>query len=439
MHTLLLADDSVTVQRVLASSFVGQPFEVVIAKDGQDAIDRMAAVRPDIVLADTNMPCVDGYGVSAWVRQQPHLKGVPVLLLASALDPVDEQRFQMSGATAVLEKPFEPIHVIDRVKELLGMKPAAADASGSRLVTAAPIKVIRPPDKPERAPAPASVSGADGPLPTPVSLEEAPTPASMLRSALASLETSTGDLAAPVSAPGSAPDDAPLTTPVDALTDLEPPDGWQTGLAAVDAVWSVGEAPGLMNAPDVTGSQTADVFQSLLDAEQGAAGGASAPIEVPMADDDRVDDAGSANLHGDAAEPGAVTRAMLDEMEARLRLSDIRGELQQSIAIAVNEAVVASVRDAVAAQVSAVLAELRPAMEEAVRESVASVVPAAVAQATAGVREDVQGQVTAAVAAAMPAAVADAAAGPLGESVRAIVLDTSERLVKEEIARVRGR
>src|SRR5690606_15031700 len=149
MHTLLLADDSVAVQRVLDRTFAGQPFEVVVARDGQDAIDRMATVRPDVVLADTNMPCVDGYGVAEWVGRQPHLQGVPVLLLASALDPVDEQRFLKSGAAGVLEKPFEPTHVIDRVKELLGLS-GAADNDGSRLVTP-PIKVIRPPDKAEAA------------------------------------------------------------------------------------------------------------------------------------------------------------------------------------------------------------------------------------------------------------------------------------------------
>ena len=146
--TLLLADDSLTIQRVVSLTFADQAIRVLVAKDGQDAINRMTSERPDLVLADTNMPCVDGYGVAEWVRRQPRLEGVPVLLLASALDPVDEQRFRMSGAAGVLEKPFEPTHVIDRVKELLGIRPSA-DSDGSRLVT--PIKVIRPPDRSARS------------------------------------------------------------------------------------------------------------------------------------------------------------------------------------------------------------------------------------------------------------------------------------------------
>ena len=43
----------------------------VVAKDGQDAINRMETDRPDLVLADTNMPCVDGYELARWVRRQP--------------------------------------------------------------------------------------------------------------------------------------------------------------------------------------------------------------------------------------------------------------------------------------------------------------------------------------------------------------------------------
>ena len=138
--TLLLADDSVTIQRVVALTFADQPVRLVVAKDGQDAINRMATDRPDLVLADTNMPCVDGYEVARWVRQQPHLRAVPVLLLAGITDPVDEQRLHDSGANGVLEKPFEPSHVISRVKELLGIR--GASTQPTRLVTSPDQKPI---------------------------------------------------------------------------------------------------------------------------------------------------------------------------------------------------------------------------------------------------------------------------------------------------------
>ena len=172
--TLLLADDSLTIQRVVSLTFADQPIRVVVAKDGQDAINRMTTERPDLVLADTNMPCVDGYELARWVRQQPHLSAVPVLLLAGVTDPVDEQRLHDSGANGVLEKPFEPSHVISRVKELLGLK-GTPPAATSRLVTSpemTPARTVAPPrpagggpaERPETSAAP-----VDAPPAVPVS------------------------------------------------------------------------------------------------------------------------------------------------------------------------------------------------------------------------------------------------------------------------------
>ena len=149
--TLLLADDSLTIQRVVALTFADQPVRVVVAKDGQDAINRMATDRPDLVLADTNMPCVDGYELARWVRQQPHLSAVPVLLLAGSTDPVDEQRLHDSGANGVLEKPFEPSHVISRVKELLGLKgtpPRGDHTAGDQPRDQMPDRAEAPPRRP---------------------------------------------------------------------------------------------------------------------------------------------------------------------------------------------------------------------------------------------------------------------------------------------------
>jgi CheY-like chemotaxis protein len=435
MHTLLLADDSVTIQRVLALSFVGQPFEVVIAKDGQDAIDRMATVRPDLVLADTNMPCVDGYGVAEWMRQQPHLEGVPVLLLASALDPLDEQRFRMSGAAGVLEKPFEPTHVIDRVKELLGLKPAP-DGDDTRLVTP-PIKVIRPPDKTEPAP---EVRPGDTPS-SPVPAPAVPEPASPVHAVLSSLQAEISGREGSGSHSVAPAGDKPLAPPLDAAADRTP--SAQPPMAD-SATGGQDDKPGsgasvLAADPDPSDARPADVFESLLAAELSTGDGpggqtASAPH----------DPVGAKLGTAEGFQPAAgVSREMWDDLaarlEARLGLPDVRNELQHSMTIAVNDAVARALRESVASEVAAALRELQPALEQAVRESIASALPVAVAQATDGVRQEVQSHVASAVAAAMPAAMAEAAAGALGESVRGIVLETSERLVKEEIARVRGK
>ena len=145
-HKLLLADDSVTIQRVIELTFADEDINVIAVGDGKQAIERVQSERPDIVLADVGMPERDGYEVAAFIKGNPQLAHIPVLLLTGAFEPVDEGRARAAGCDGVLVKPFEPQMVINRVKDLLaGRKPAAAWAA-----TPAP-----PPQPPVRPAAPA--------------------------------------------------------------------------------------------------------------------------------------------------------------------------------------------------------------------------------------------------------------------------------------------
>ena len=116
---LLLADDSVTIQRVIELTFADQGVDVIAVGTGQAAIDRAEQERPDIVLADAAMPERDGYEVAAFIKSRPELSHIPVLLLAGAFEPIDEGRARAAGCDGVLVKPFEPRMVISRVKDLL--------------------------------------------------------------------------------------------------------------------------------------------------------------------------------------------------------------------------------------------------------------------------------------------------------------------------------
>jgi len=117
---LLLADDSVTIQRVIELTFSGEDVQVLTASDGEEALTRIAADKPDIVLADIGMPKRSGYDVSAFVKGRPELSHIPVLLLAGAFEPVDDARAKEVHCDGVLVKPFEPQQVIARVRELIG-------------------------------------------------------------------------------------------------------------------------------------------------------------------------------------------------------------------------------------------------------------------------------------------------------------------------------
>jgi CheY-like chemotaxis protein len=130
-HTLLLADDSVTIQRVIELTFADEDVKVIAVSDGDQAIAQLEASPPDIVLADIGMPGRNGYEVAQYIRQTPHLAHIPVVLLTGAFEPVDQARAAEAGCDGVLAKPFEPQLVISRVKELLARPrrvPALIDA-----------------------------------------------------------------------------------------------------------------------------------------------------------------------------------------------------------------------------------------------------------------------------------------------------------------------
>ena len=128
--TLLLADDSVTIQRVIELTFAHEDVRVVSVGDGRRAVEWLERERPDIVLVDVDVPALSGYDVAAHVKGSPRLAQVPVILLAGAFEPVDEERVKAIGCDGVLVKPFEPQQLVSRVKELLTRAPTPVAGAG---------------------------------------------------------------------------------------------------------------------------------------------------------------------------------------------------------------------------------------------------------------------------------------------------------------------
>ena len=139
---LLLADDSVSVQRIIELTFVDENVDVVAVGGGHEAIEDIKRQPPDIVLADTRMPEGDGYEVADFVRRSPELARIPVVLLTGAFDPVDTVRAEEVGSRGVLVKPFEAQQVIGTVRDLLavnaGSTPAPPATSATPPAGAAP-------------------------------------------------------------------------------------------------------------------------------------------------------------------------------------------------------------------------------------------------------------------------------------------------------------
>ncbi|HEY3884786.1 MAG TPA: response regulator [Vicinamibacterales bacterium] len=143
-HKLLLADDSVTIQRVIELTFADEDVQVIAVGNGRDAIERAQRDRPDIVLADVGMPERNGYEVAAFIKGTPALANIPVVLLTGAFEPIDESRARSVGCDGVLVKPFEPQLVISRVKDLLaGRQPSGMWSSAP--VAQGPVRAAAPP------------------------------------------------------------------------------------------------------------------------------------------------------------------------------------------------------------------------------------------------------------------------------------------------------
>ena len=132
---LLLADDSVTIQKVIELTFADEGVQVVAFSDGAAAIDRLEEEAPDIVLADVFMPSKSGYEVCEYVKHNEKLKHIPVMLLVGSFEPFDEAEARRVGADDILTKPFQSIRrLIERVGGLVsGPPPVHAEVPTAEL------------------------------------------------------------------------------------------------------------------------------------------------------------------------------------------------------------------------------------------------------------------------------------------------------------------
>ena len=127
---ILLADDSVTIRKVIDLTFADEEIDVVAVADGDSAIDRVSDAKPDVVLADVHMPGLNGYQVCELIKSNADTKDIPVVLLVGSFEPFDEAEAARVGADAHLTKPFQSIKVlVDKVSELMQRADPTADDS----------------------------------------------------------------------------------------------------------------------------------------------------------------------------------------------------------------------------------------------------------------------------------------------------------------------
>ncbi|VAX17172.1 hypothetical protein MNBD_NITROSPINAE04-1682 [hydrothermal vent metagenome] len=116
---ILVADDSATIQKVFELAFENEDIEVVLTSDGKEALEMIHSVSPSMVIADVNMPGLDGFELCRTLKNDERSASIPVYLISSALDDFDELRSEEVGAAGRFEKPFRSEDMVTRVKAVI--------------------------------------------------------------------------------------------------------------------------------------------------------------------------------------------------------------------------------------------------------------------------------------------------------------------------------
>lgn len=116
---ILLADDSVTIQKVISITLANEDYELIVVGDGDSAVAKIKELKPDLVMADVAMPGKTGYEVCEIVKNDPALRNTPVLLLAGTFEPLNRGEAERVRADENITKPFESHELLDKIRYLL--------------------------------------------------------------------------------------------------------------------------------------------------------------------------------------------------------------------------------------------------------------------------------------------------------------------------------
>jgi chemosensory pili system protein ChpA (sensor histidine kinase/response regulator) len=116
---VMVVDDSITMRKVTGRVLERNNMEVLAAKDGVDAIEKMVDLVPDLMLLDIEMPRMDGYELATHMRNDPRLRDVPIVMITSRTGEKHRQRAFEIGVNRYLGKPYQEVELMRNVFELL--------------------------------------------------------------------------------------------------------------------------------------------------------------------------------------------------------------------------------------------------------------------------------------------------------------------------------
>ena len=117
---IMTADDSASIRQMVSFTLGQAGYEIIEAKDGQDAIDKLNSNRVDMLLTDLNMPRMDGIELIRQARANPKYKFTPIVMLTTESQDSKKQEGKQAGATGWIVKPFKPEQLLAVIKKVLG-------------------------------------------------------------------------------------------------------------------------------------------------------------------------------------------------------------------------------------------------------------------------------------------------------------------------------
>jgi CheY-like chemotaxis protein len=128
---ILLADDSLTIQKVVELTFSDSEYDLLCVPNGQRALEKVAEEAPDLILADVVMPEKNGYEVCEAIKGNPATARIPVILLSGTFEPFDRDRAERLGCDAIVSKPFDSQQLLRQVEALLSRAPEDVPSSAT--------------------------------------------------------------------------------------------------------------------------------------------------------------------------------------------------------------------------------------------------------------------------------------------------------------------
>jgi two-component system chemotaxis response regulator CheY len=113
---IMTVDDSATVRQVLQTALTSAGYEVVAAKDGEDALEKLDADKVDMLVTDLDMPRMDGISLIQAIRQRPGNRFLPIIMLTTESLPEKKQAGKDAGASGWINKPFRPNQLLAVVR-----------------------------------------------------------------------------------------------------------------------------------------------------------------------------------------------------------------------------------------------------------------------------------------------------------------------------------